>query len=358
MDNCAKENKNWWFLGFCCLLIHWGWFRCVQLSFLPPGHSHNIVDQMFSTRQKHLQWVNFITIPDALQLVDHIYSCIAHKPSQLFLPCVFNWIGWFGPFMRDIKGHSKPHVFKFELLSNGDIAMWHKPWHSSQNAFQGDRRSPSHPVLLFKHGFPSGSPDIVPPTMIDPALLADIPSLHDWMSTSEITWWSTFAAMQQPPDDSTQLLSEDLWNTQSLSLAETSTSHHSLLADRPANVLEMTNQRSSSHHVPSKLSVVPAQLANKMLALVQPSESSQDKFWLCKIRHVVKSKPVTYAVRYYSEDPETKVWTIMSKIPGSYGTVSHDAVPVAGFSLTATEHLRKNTVEQVQNALLKQAMLL
>ena len=59
-------------------------------------------------------------------------------------------------------------------------------------------------------------------------------------------------------------------------------------------------------------------------------------------------------VRYYSEDPTTRVWEIMSKISGSYGMVPHEAVVVAGFSLTASGHLRQNTEDQLQKVLPRQ----
>ena len=44
MDNCAKENKNRFFLAFCSLLIMLRIFKKVTLSFMPPAHGHNNVD--------------------------------------------------------------------------------------------------------------------------------------------------------------------------------------------------------------------------------------------------------------------------------------------------------------------------
>ena len=47
-DNCAQENKNRFLLAFCSLLLKWKLFDEVTLSFLPVGHTHEDVDQIFS----------------------------------------------------------------------------------------------------------------------------------------------------------------------------------------------------------------------------------------------------------------------------------------------------------------------
>ena len=48
MDNCWRENKNRFVLGIAHLLVERGCFKVVDICFLPVGHTHNIVDQMFS----------------------------------------------------------------------------------------------------------------------------------------------------------------------------------------------------------------------------------------------------------------------------------------------------------------------
>ena len=113
LDNYAKENKNRWFFGFASLLVHWKWFKCVQISFLPPGHSYNIVDQMFSTGAIILTCKSAFSIPSLVSLVDKAYIKETTKPGQSFLPCVFNWSGWMGPYMPDLEGHSSLLVFLF-----------------------------------------------------------------------------------------------------------------------------------------------------------------------------------------------------------------------------------------------------
>ena len=67
MDNCARENKNRFVLAFMSMLVQLNIFETVQrlfssiviplkveLSFLPVGHTHNDIDQMFSKMSQHL----------------------------------------------------------------------------------------------------------------------------------------------------------------------------------------------------------------------------------------------------------------------------------------------------------------
>ncbi len=50
-DNCAAENKNVFMLSFLSLLISLDVFKEVYLSFLLVGHTHEDIDQLFSTAQ-------------------------------------------------------------------------------------------------------------------------------------------------------------------------------------------------------------------------------------------------------------------------------------------------------------------
>ncbi|XP_015749773.1 PREDICTED: uncharacterized protein LOC107329609 [Acropora digitifera] len=45
MDNCYRECKNKYILGFCALLVEKSIFKEVQLSFLMVGHTHEDVDR-------------------------------------------------------------------------------------------------------------------------------------------------------------------------------------------------------------------------------------------------------------------------------------------------------------------------
>lgn len=48
LDNCGRENKNKYFIGYCHYLVEVGLFDEIELHFLPVGHTHEDIDQVFS----------------------------------------------------------------------------------------------------------------------------------------------------------------------------------------------------------------------------------------------------------------------------------------------------------------------
>jgi hypothetical protein len=46
-DNTTREMKNQYFFGNCAMLVHRGVFRKIRVSFLPVGHTHEDIDQLF-----------------------------------------------------------------------------------------------------------------------------------------------------------------------------------------------------------------------------------------------------------------------------------------------------------------------
>lgn len=64
MDNCTRENKNRYTLGYLESLVLWGVFQEVFVSFLPLGHTHIDVDQLFSRTATRLHRHPAVTLTD------------------------------------------------------------------------------------------------------------------------------------------------------------------------------------------------------------------------------------------------------------------------------------------------------
>mgnify|MGYP001568344885 CR=1 FL=1 len=62
MDNCGRENKNQYVLAYLAYLVKQRMFSEVELSFLPVGHTHEDVDQMFSKFSAYFRGHNCLTI--------------------------------------------------------------------------------------------------------------------------------------------------------------------------------------------------------------------------------------------------------------------------------------------------------
>ena len=67
MDNTAKDNKNHYLLGFCGMLIAERLFETVEVLFLPVGHTHQDVDQVFSLVSKKLHESGAYTVPHLMK---------------------------------------------------------------------------------------------------------------------------------------------------------------------------------------------------------------------------------------------------------------------------------------------------
>jgi len=64
VDNCGRENKNRFFMAYMELLVATGVFQCIQVGFLPVGHTHEDIDQAFSRTSERLRSQNAVTLDD------------------------------------------------------------------------------------------------------------------------------------------------------------------------------------------------------------------------------------------------------------------------------------------------------
>ena len=89
-DNCTRENKNKYMLGYLQSLVARGVFQEVCLSFLPVGHTHEDIDQVFSRTSQRLRRHNTITIE---QLAEELSLSYSPQPSVSRMREVANFSG-------------------------------------------------------------------------------------------------------------------------------------------------------------------------------------------------------------------------------------------------------------------------
>ena len=87
LDNCSRENKNKIFFGYVEMLVSLGVFEEVQVSFLPKGHTHEDIDQIFSCTARALRPVNAVTLDDLHCLIRTAYT---PRPTVTHLSNVAN----------------------------------------------------------------------------------------------------------------------------------------------------------------------------------------------------------------------------------------------------------------------------
>jgi hypothetical protein len=117
-------------VSFPFWLIHCGWFFEIMVSFLPFGHTHVDVDQMFSTFAIWLLTHTMMFVSSLVRMLCSVYHKERTIPSRSFLTTVFNWKGFFAPHMVKLHGLHAAHVFLIRKQENG-VAMKYKKWHST-----------------------------------------------------------------------------------------------------------------------------------------------------------------------------------------------------------------------------------
>ena len=190
LDNPTGENKHKYMLAFASWLIHLGWFKEIVISFLPPGHTHIDIDQMFSTFAIWLLRNCLLFITSVIAALLSAYKKEPTRPSGSFLQTVFNWKGFFAPHMHNVVGITTAHAILVRKQPDGSVGIKFKAWHSSTEPWQGDSHHPSE-WLRVLHSFPSGHPPPVPPTSLDiEATLASVRSIlpSDTSQDIKIKW--------------------------------------------------------------------------------------------------------------------------------------------------------------------------
>lgn len=74
LDNCSRENKNKYLMAYLDMLVKLGVFDCVEVGFLPVGHTHSDIDQCFSTTSGYLKYHDAVTLEDLHSGLAHCYG--------------------------------------------------------------------------------------------------------------------------------------------------------------------------------------------------------------------------------------------------------------------------------------------
>eukprot|EP00873_Tetraselmis_striata_P037237 jgi/Tetstr1/457501/TSEL_044082.t1 len=150
MDNTVRENKNRNVAALCNWLVSIGICDVIHLVFLPVGHTHERVDQIFSRISLALSRSSAYTIEAFLDLVAKAFS---PTPEIAELSFSLDFSEWLRPHFQDhIQDISKPHKFKFTrddaAASGGSLrtALW-------------SNTPLSEPVQILKSA-PTGTPEI------------------------------------------------------------------------------------------------------------------------------------------------------------------------------------------------------
>lgn len=125
LDNATGENKNRFVLFFCALLVGAGVVKKVKLSFLPVGHTHEDIDQLFSRFAEALRRQDCYTWDDLERIVRGSYtSSNGAVPNVVRNPHVPDFKGWMAANNIKMSGHTGPMCFRFTKNDDDDVVMF------------------------------------------------------------------------------------------------------------------------------------------------------------------------------------------------------------------------------------------
>ena len=120
LDNCSGDNKNKYVFGFFSSLVANGTFNTVVLSFLVVGHTHEDVDQLFSTIGAHLKKFGSLTLSDFDKMVvEALNTKLKDRVKVTRLRATGDYKTWVeGCIDPAFQGHKVPCTFVFEADSS------------------------------------------------------------------------------------------------------------------------------------------------------------------------------------------------------------------------------------------------
>ena len=277
MDNCWRDNKNKFFLGFAAVLVEKKIFSSVEIYYLQPGHSHDMVDaECFKPLGNHTRFMYGYWTPEEFIscFINKAWNRSPRKPGFLE-PCVWDWKEWLLPKLRNVSFHTFQRAFKITMQDGVPVLFYKASVLSS--TWKGLENSTSGLQILSE--LPEGNPHLIPPTSLPQEDLEDLPSLTS-MPAHIKTFWRDFSEEQfsesygAVPD----FLVTDFWGVPLESISSSSSSDEESVVERPIHV---------THH-PTTVNLTP-DLLQKNLAVRVSEEfyvnNPEDKpdFWLAKL---------------------------------------------------------------------------
>ena len=165
MDNCVRENKNKFVIGYLSWLVQRGVFQEIQLSFLPVGHTHEDIDQMFSRIAVRLRQRNAVDQVELFSIVTESFEKYGVQPECRELTTVANISEWIKEHLNDIHGHADRRILHYQILPHPDGAML-KTKNRSTHPW-GSYHTPSTGFHLLKSSVPKSFAGVLSPPPLE-----------------------------------------------------------------------------------------------------------------------------------------------------------------------------------------------
>ncbi|MBT9138491.1 MAG: hypothetical protein DDT31_01056 [Syntrophomonadaceae bacterium] len=197
-DNCWRDNKNQFVVAFFALLVAKNIFETVEISCLPPGHTHVKVDQVFSTFVKHY-WSTGLGSLSNLQ-TRYVNSAFTKQtPKVVFVTEMYNWHHILDDQICKIKYLTQQRAFKIEKFNNVP-ALWYKAKMGDAVWLGNEEINIQEPLRIFQQETPTNFPPPLEPLEIDEKTLKDIssPFIAESVPAEDHNWFVGFKENPTP----------------------------------------------------------------------------------------------------------------------------------------------------------------
>lgn len=173
MDNCGRENKNQHLVKYLSALQDAGVFSRIEVHFLPVGHTHSQIDQLFSVVYRHIKSQDLFTLPQLMAAISELFSkqgfCVNEEVtdildvSQMFADTTLTFKG-LGTVKDPLtKRKVSLHSLRFEKDSpDGPTRLWYKE-DDAGGMWLGHWMERDAGLLVFNDTWQSGVlPELIP----------------------------------------------------------------------------------------------------------------------------------------------------------------------------------------------------
>jgi hypothetical protein len=116
LDNTARQNKSKYLFSYLGWLVQTCQATEVIVSFLPVGHTHEDIDQLFSRLSVYLRKHDAHDRPALMKAFENAYTTKEGVPLRaLYLDRLTNFSGWAEGYIENkfFKGISTYHQFRW-----------------------------------------------------------------------------------------------------------------------------------------------------------------------------------------------------------------------------------------------------
>jgi hypothetical protein len=128
LDNTTKQNKGRYLKAFLGLLVHLGIFKRIIIGYLPVGHTHEDIDQLFSRIAVYLRNHNAYSIESFHRCIRASYHgkhLCGETVYTVHWKTVANISGWLKPYVPTSKWAGLMSFRHFKIVVGDDNQVWY-----------------------------------------------------------------------------------------------------------------------------------------------------------------------------------------------------------------------------------------